>query len=223
MSSILLRVDDILRGSGWTLRASRWTTLLQLSCVVIVFGCAYGAVMGSYGGIMGERMWQVCYTAVKVPCLLLVTFLITLPSFFVLNTLFGLRDDFGDAVQAVIATQAGLAIILASFAPLTFLWYASFNSYSAAVLFNAAAFCTASLSAQGLLRQHYRLLILRNPRHGQLLWAWLIVYAFVGIQMGWILRPFVGSPSAPVQFFREDTWGNAYIIVARLIWHMFVP
>ena len=27
--------------------------------------------------------------------------------------------------------------------------------------------------------------------------AWLGVYAFVGIQMGWVLRPFVGQPDRP--------------------------
>jgi hypothetical protein len=47
---------------------------------------------------------------------------------------------------------------------------------------------------------------------------WIVVYAFVGIQMGWILRPFIGDPHSPVQFFRDDTWGNAYVILAALIW-----
>jgi hypothetical protein len=32
---------------------------------------------------------------------------------------------------------------------------------------------------------------------------WLVVFGVVGAQMGWILRPFVGSPSAPFQLFRE--------------------
>jgi hypothetical protein len=58
----------------------------------------------------------------------------------------------------------------------------------------------------------------RNRRHRVLLRTWLVVYAFVGIQMGWVLRPFVGAPGMPVQFFREEAWGNAYVIVARMIW-----
>jgi hypothetical protein len=48
--------------------------------------------------------------------------------------------------------------------------------------------------------------------------AWLITYAFVGIQMGYLLRPFVGNPDQPVSFFREEAWGNAYVTVAKLIW-----
>ena len=49
---------------------------------------------------------------------------------------------------------------------------------------------------------------------GGLLFIWLILFAFVGIQMGWVLRPFVGTPNKPVQFFRQGAWSNAYIEVA---------
>ncbi len=34
--------------------------------------------------------------------------------------------------------------------------------------------------------------------------AWLASYAFVGCQLSWILRPFVGSPFFPVEFLRPD-------------------
>jgi hypothetical protein len=51
----------------------------------------------------------------------------------------------------------------------------------------------------------------------------MIVYAFVGIQMGWVLRPFIGSPTTPVQFFREESWDNGYMVVVNLAWHVFAP
>jgi hypothetical protein len=138
----------------------------------------------------------------------------------VLNSLLGLRADFATSVRALLATQAGLAMILASLAPFTLVWYLSAEDYSAAVLFNAAMFAIASLSAQSILRTYYRPLIARNHRHRWMLRAWFVVYAFVGIQMGWILRPFIGDPASPVQFFRSDTWDNAYVIVARMIWRL---
>lgn len=34
------------------------------------------------------------------------------------------------------------------------------------------------------------------------------------------LGPFVGSPDAPVQFFRSGDWDNAYEIVLGLMWEM---
>jgi hypothetical protein len=36
--------------------------------------------------------------------------------------------------------------------------------------------------------------------------------------MAWVLRRFVGAPNQPIQFFREDSWGNAYEVVLRLVW-----
>jgi len=33
--------------------------------------------------------------------------------------------------------------------------------------------------------------------------VWLLIYGTVGAQMGWILRPFIGSPDLPVEWFRE--------------------
>ena len=89
--------------------------------------------------------------------------------------------------------------------------------YSQAVLFNAAMFGLASLAGQLVLRRLYRPLIARNPRHRPLLYVWLAMYAFVGIQLGWVLRPFVGAPGSPVRFFRPGAWGNAYVEVWRLI------
>ena len=100
----------------------------------------------------------------------------------------------------------------------TLFWYASFEGYNAATLFNAMMFGGASLASQHLLRRIFRPLIERYPRHRLLLRAWLVVYAFVGIQMGWLLRPFIGDPLLPTRFLREDTWGNAYVILAKRIW-----
>ena len=110
-----------------------------------------------------------------------------------------------------------MAVILASLAPLTLLWYASSADYPSAILFNGLAFGIASLTAQVLLRGYYRPLVQRNHRHRWVLRAWIVVYVFVGIQMGWVLRPFIGRPDAPVELFREESWGNAYVVVARLI------
>ena len=32
--------------------------------------------------------------------------------------------------------------------------------------------------------------------------VWVVIYALVGAQMGWILRPFIGRPDLPFQLFR---------------------
>ncbi len=219
---ILLEADDILRARPWPVgEGATAKRLVRLCLLIVVFGIIYGAVMGSFGGVFGRRFLQVVYSAAKVPLLLMITFALSLPSFFVINTLLGLRSDFTYAVRALVATQAGLTIILASFAPFTVLWYASFGNYRAAILFNAVMFGTASISAQWLLRRFYEPLIQRNRQHRLVLRGWLVIYAFVGIQMGWVLRPFIGNPNSPTQFFRQEAWGNAYVRLAQIIIHLF--
>ena len=195
MTTLFARTDDILRRRPWTTQtAPAGAAVCWLAGSVVLFGMLYGAAMGTFAGIGGDRLWQVAYSALKVPLLLLVTFLIGLPSFFVLNTLFGLRRDFAQAVRALVAAQAGLAIVLASFAPFTLLWYASSADYSAALRFNGLMFAAASFSGQRLLWAYYRPLVRRNIKHRRMLWTWLAIYIFVGIQMAWVLRPFVGAP-----------------------------
>ena len=135
------------------------------------------------------------------------------------NTVAGLRADFGDALRGVVAAQACLAVVLASLSPITVLFYLSTADYSLAVFFNGVMFAVASLSAQIVMRRYYGPLIRRTPRHRPMLFAWLLLYVFVGIQMAWVLRPFIGDPNAPVAFFRTDAWGNAYVVILRLTAH----
>jgi hypothetical protein len=41
-------------------------------------------------------------------------------------------------------------------------------------------------------------------RHTRLVFGcWVVVFALVGAQMGWVLRPFVGNPALPFQWFRD--------------------
>jgi hypothetical protein len=197
--------------------------LLRLLACLILCGLFYGAVMGTFRALANQPQWalQIAYSAVKVPLLLTVTFIISLPSFFVVNTLVGLRKDFVQSVRALVAAQAGLAIVLASLTPLTFFWYASSAVHREALVFNTVMFAIASFTAQWLLRGYYRPLTARNPRHRLLLWCWLAVYTVVAIQMAWLMRPFLGAPGQEVVFLRPEAWDNAYVMVIRLIWRTF--
>lgn len=206
---VLRAIDDVLRGEA----GSRHPL-----APIVVGGAIYGAAMGTFGGFAGDRGWQVAFSAAKVPILLVATPALALPSFFVLNTLAGLRRDFSEALYAVAVSQSAVALALVSLAPLVLVWYASTGEYQASLLFHAALFGLASLGGQLALRRAYRPLIARSGRHRLMLRAWIAIYAFVGIALGWTLRPFLGAPGEPVTFFRKGEWENAYVVVARLIW-----
>ncbi|MEQ8762659.1 MAG: hypothetical protein RL885_01945 [Planctomycetota bacterium] len=46
---------------------------------------------------------------------------------------------------------------------------------------------------------------------------WTVIYGAVGAQMGWILRPFIGSPELPFQIFREGRDSNFFEAVLRTL------
>jgi hypothetical protein len=54
----------------------------------------------------------------------------------------------------------------------------------------------------------------------KLLQFWLFLYAFVGTQMAWTLRPFFGSPGEEFQIFRQIE-GNFYLNLIYLILRIF--
>lgn len=209
---------------GWLAHINRVlaapdVTRRETVIAVVWCGLAYGAVMGSYGGLAGlteARFLQMLYSAIKVPLLILGTAIIALPCYFVFHGLLGVLDDFGESVRAVFGTQGAVAVILASFAPVLAVWYQGSIGYREAVAVNGLIFALASIAGQVVLRRRYRALIQKDRRHRLLLFLWIGLYAFVGIQMGWVLRPFIGDPSFPPTFLRESAWGNAYVVVFEL-------
>jgi hypothetical protein len=49
---------------------------------------------------------------------------------------------------------------------------------------------------------------------------WTIVFALVGAQMSWVLRPFIGYPMAPFEWFRERE-SNFFIAVFQALANLF--
>ena len=181
---------------------------------VIIGGALYGACMGTYG-LDATRWPQILWSAIKLPLLLSLSGALSLPIFTVLYALAGLRDDFPIVLRALLRTQAVLAIVLASLSPLLVLIYASLGtgarSYDWAVAGNFGLFAIAGGVAQTVLRASCRELWRSEKRHRMLLSGWMWLVGFVGVQMAWVLRPFVGDPHSATAFFRPDALSNAYI------------
>jgi len=226
MSSLLLTIDHFLRMEGpfsavrLETDEARKRVWMQLRFIALCGG-VYGAMMGSFGGVIGDGWKQILLSAAKVPFLFLMTFLLCLPSFFVMNALSGLHADFTRILHAILGFQSLASIVLAALGPITLLMNLTTDFYSFILLWNALIFGIASVSGHFMMSKLYRPLIASNPRHAILLRVWIVLYTFVGIQLAWVLRPFVGSPRLPFQFFRPGAWGNAYVEVANLILHVW--
>lgn len=189
---------------------------LLLACLAFG-GAIYGGAMGAYSALEGGNLVQILFSACKVPVLLALSAAISLPAAWIMYTLQGLQKDFLVAARALLEGQAALAIVLASLAPLTLVLYLSAMEYRAALLLNIGVFLLAALAAQGVIRGRIRMLLRQDSRHAQLLWVWFGLFSFVAIQLAWNLRPFVGDPRVPAQFFRADAFSNAYLQILRLL------
>jgi hypothetical protein len=182
------------------------------TCALV--GAAGAAAMGlALGGSSGDVRLGL-FAAVKVPLLLVLATGLCLPSFYVVNSVLGLRDDFAAAWHALIASQATLGIVLGALAPVAVFQSLSVHDPYAQTLLDAGLFATATWAAQQVLARHYRPLIARDPRHRHAVRLWLVLYAFAGIQLAWNLRPFRGTEGFAVQFLRPEAFDqNAYVVM----------
>lgn len=212
--SSVARLERTIRSVGFSPEVPRARTLLL---IIAIAGALYGACMGTFAFEFGQRTLMVLYAAIKVPLLISLTTLLCLPGFFVFNTLAGLRDDFNTSLRSILASQGAFTLTLASLGPITMFVYTSGVNHRWALLFNAVCFSIATLFAQLVLIRRYKSLIATNARHRAMLVIWVTLYAFVGIQMGWMMRPFVGNPAKEVTFFREEPFSNAYLAVFNLV------
>lgn len=208
------KIDSLLRGIGAAYEGPSIGTALW---IIILASPLYGMAMGAFD-VRGERALYSLYSAVKMPVMILATAAICLPGFIVLNTVLGLRDDLRQSLRAIACSQATFALAISSLAPFTLLVYASGVDHRWAVLFNGLMFFLATLMAQRVLWSRYRPLLDRSAKHTVLLFAWVGAYVFVGVQTGWMLRPFIGTPGFNPSFFRSEPFSNAYVVV----WHLII-
>lgn len=208
---MIAEIDALLRAEGRHAVGRGRVPIEHLAFLVALAGFLYGCAMGSFS----LRPLQSLYSGLKVPILLAFSTAICIPSFFVLNTLLGLREDFAAALRAVLAAQATVAVALLALAPAVVLVYVSSDSYRFATFANGVFFAIATLAGQRSMNRHYRPLVRANPRHKICRWSWILLFVFVAIQSAWVLRPFIGWPDVQPTFLRAQAWSNAYVIVLR--------
>lgn len=203
-------IHDVLTGG-------RSAGVVPILGLVAICCAVYGAVVGVFGAMHGRPVMMLL-TAAKLPLALGLTFVLSLPNFWVVNSLLGLRDDMPQALGALARMAAAGALALASLSPVTLLWYASSSSYAGATMFNMLMFSVAGwVSVRGLQRL-YAPLIAKNRMHGRALLAWKLGFAFICLQTFWLCRPFLGDPGAPLHVFRESAFGNVYTELGTKIW-----
>jgi hypothetical protein len=212
---VLLRGQPEILG-GWI---EHWTLKRLLFCVAVIF---VGA--GLYGGAMGwwRAPQQGLIVAIKFPLIILLTTLGNALLNGMLAPLLGLNIGLRQSLLAILMSFTIASAILGSFSPLTafVVWNAppmsnsgqiSERTYHFIQLVNVCVIAFAGTTANVRLVQLLKQLSGKTAVARRVLFAWLAGNLFLGSQLCWILRPFIGSPDLAVAFFRpHPLQGNFY-------------
>ena len=181
----------------------------------VLFLLLYGAVIGSQHSLL-----QALSSALKVPALFLVTVLICLPTLHFFHVLFGaslsIRQNFALILTAITVTS----VLLLSFSPVVLFFMISTADYQLFKLLNVAIFAICGAIGLGFLYQGVKMIAVVDGDTGKsrrrMIVLWALLYAFVGTQLAWTLRPFFGAPGLPFEPFR-DLGGSFYANVLASI------
>ena len=223
----LRQLPILLRGEVASLEAwlqERDARRILFQSVVIVVGAGlFGAAIGAWRAPL-----QALYLAAKLPLILILTAVFNGLANGMLAPLLGLNIGFRQSFLLVLSSFAIAAAILAGFSPvmLFLIWNApaadvSGVSFHVILLTGIMAIAFAGVAANVRLLGFLRGIAKDGKTARGVLLAWLSGNLFLGAQISWNLRPFVGSPEMKVEFLREDAFsGNFYESVLRVVGRM---
>jgi len=178
-------------------------TALQLIVGNIGLFALYGFVMGIYNSPL-----QAVSAAVKVPLMFLLTLIICYPALFIFNVLLGSKLSIGQSLVMMLSAYTLIACVLASFAPIVLFFLMIGSSYAFLRLLHIAIFGIAGITGMIVMKNGLMYACEQHsiyPRQGvRVFQVWVLIFAFVGTQLAWNLRPFLGNKELPFQLFRKQ-------------------
>jgi len=214
-------IGGFLRGELPLLRAwsGDWRVSQFALCLgVICLGAgAYGAAMAWWRAPLAAL-----YVAIKFPLIILLTTLGNTLLNAMLAPLLGLNISLRQCFLAILISFTIVSAVLGAFSPLVafLVWNAppmtaeaerSVGTYSFIQLTHVILIAFAGVIGNLRLVQLLREVSGNGATAWRVLLAWLSGNLFLGSQLTWILRPFIGSPVLPVEFLRPTAFqGNFY-------------
>ncbi len=217
------RLSALCRGepdaiADW-LETTEWRWLLHCALTITLGTGIYGAAIGLWRGPL-----MAVYVGIKFPLLIFLTTLCNTGLNGMLALVMGAGIGFRQTLLTQLMSYTIAALILAAMAPIALFILFNTPPFSSGnplghrlfMLLNVAIIAMAGIVANVRL---YHFLTIRTANRAlahRILAAWLIGNLFVGAQLSWNLRPFIGAPNLEIQFLRPNPFdGNFYETVYR--------
>src|SRR5207247_5931226 len=159
---------------------------------IITLAGFFGLVAGAYSGPA-----QALSAGLKLPFLFFATFAVCFPAFFVVQVLVGSRLRLLQVAVLVFGALALACVLLAAFVPITAFFLITGANYYFQHLLNIAIAGIAGLFGLYALHDGLSLVCERRgvyPRKAlTIMRAWGLLFAFVGVELAWNVRPFLGD------------------------------
>ena len=196
----------------------------------VILGSINGVFVGLFalGSLSSGGLLHLAACTVKLPLLFILTLIVTFPSLYIFAALAGFRLGFASTLRLLVASIAVSLTVGASLGPILGFFTLSTTSYPFIVLLNVALLGIAGCVGASFLLRALRAvgvstLTEEKPRVPDpdglpelqfrpalrsvdvFFSVWVVIYALVGLQMAWILRPFIGAPGSEFTLFRPRT------------------
>ena len=184
---------------------------------------------GAAGTMVESGAWmQPIASAIKIPALFVLTIATTIPSLYVFNTLLGPGHGLRELAGSICRSLVVMLAILASVVPIILFFSIVTSSYPfMKILVAGFAVFAGLLGTKVILSELGKRQLPTSPKSGPstttddpetpanppavsrpspgslvMFTIWCLLFALVGSQMAWILRPFIGAPSTDFVWFR---------------------
>jgi hypothetical protein len=162
---------------------------------------AYGFVMGLFRGFIPGLV-----SAMKMPMLYVLTMCVCFPIFYILNSLYGPGLRFMQCVRLLIIAVSANAVAISCYIPFSLFFTLSTSKagYPFIILMHVGVLGVAGVTSLVVIILTFRSTsaAMCGKVRPFFMLTWGAIYGFVGTQMSWILRPMIGTWTAPYAAFR---------------------
>jgi hypothetical protein len=203
-------------------RGASWAEIATMAAFIVATCAVYGAVMAFWRSPM-----LAFFSAAKLPFVFIGSTAIVAVFNWMIATVLGSGLSFRKTVALTFASMVVACWILLAFAPVALVLSltgvpkageVSANevdfAYRIMLLTQVIVLAIAGVAGNTSLYNGLRAVVRPNCPAAALFLVWNALFAIVGCQMSWILRPFVGNPFWDVVFLRENAlYGNFFEFV----------